>query len=103
HMPRDSAIYRHLKATHPPERNSDDIAYLRWTLPYVWKNRPDLKNIVIMGHYDERHEVEGCVLEVKAPEVIANFMTKGGMTRAKRQAGTYASILTSKTGKPHQA
>ncbi len=103
HLLRGAAIDRYVKGAMPPEWESDDRAYLRWVLPYAWVNRPELKDIVLVGHYDMRHSVDGCVLEVKAPEVVENFVKKGGMTRAKRQAGTYAKILAMKTGKPHQA
>jgi hypothetical protein len=103
HLLRGAAIDRHIKASMSQEWSSGDEAYLRWVIPFQWKNKKNLRDIVLIGHYDERHVVHNVVLEVKAPEVIDNFVKKGGLSRAKRQAGTYAQILTMKTGKPHQA
>ena len=78
-----------------------DSHEITWNLPYKWKDGTE--NITLIGHYDNVMPVDEKILcEWKSTEQ-ENIMKNGLVLRAKRQIGTYATILRLKTGIAYEA
>lgn len=77
--------------------NDFDKHELRWILPYEWKHEP-LKDIQLIGHFDNVLPINDKVLCEWKRTGQAKPSENGLLIRAKRQVGTYATILKYKTG-----
>lgn len=89
---RGKAIHDYLSS----RLDDKDKHEITWKLPYDWKD--GTKDITLLGHYDNVIPVADDVLaEWKSTE--QDSPTKNGLLlRAKRQNGTYGTILRLKTG-----
>lgn len=78
-----------------------DTHEITWNIPYAWKD--GTTGITLIGHYDNVMSLPEKVLcEWKSTEQ-ENIMRNGLVLRAKRQIGTYTTILRLKTGVTYEA